>query len=386
MHPGLAGALRRLLSVVLLLAVAGAVAAGAAAGTVGGEEAPQSPSQPQPSSGGGSSAAVAVTASLTVASLGIEDVELPTVPPAAGSQVVIGVRVRNDRLRAVTASSVTVTAGTAAPVTVIGPSIPATGAAVAEIRIRPCAAGALPLRLAATAVDADGSRSTPVVEVVLTVAPGPGCADAGTAAVIVAPPATAQTGPPGTTSVVLETPGGPVELAVSAGRLVDLAAVPLAGLPEPPTGWDFPYGAMSFVIEDVPVGQTVELRVAAPGMLGGYAKLASSGWVLLPASTATADAIVVPLTDGGTGDADGRADGRIVDPAAPAVRAPVGGTPEAGVPEAGVPEAEVLGAVEERAVSSPDGARWSVPALVVVLLLGGTGLAFLRLRRRSTVG
>jgi hypothetical protein len=375
-HPGLAGALRFLLSAVLLLA----------AGTAGGEV-------PQPSSEDGPSASASVTATLTVASLGIEEVGLPLAPPSAGSEVVVRVRVRNDRLRAVTASSVTVTAGTAAPVTVAGPPIPAAGAAVVEVRIRPCASGALPLRVAATAVDGTGSRSSPVREAVLAVATGPGCTDgaAGAAGVIVVPSPASQTGLP-TTSAVLETPGGPVELAVSAGRLADLAAVPLAGLPEPPAGWTFPYGAFSFAVEDVAVGGTVELQVAAPGVaasgpLGGYAKSTSSGWVLLPPVAATADAIVVQLTDGGTGDADGRADGRIVDPAAPAVRAPEAGT---GTPSgAEPPQAEVLGAVEERALAAAgDGGSLRATAVVLLLALavGTAGLAVLRLRRRPTAG
>lgn len=106
--------------------------------------------------------------------------------------------------------------------------------------------------------------------------------------------------------------------------LVDVATRAPKGLPAPPEGVSLTAGLVSFVLEDVPPGstQTVSLYPGSTDGVTGYAKYdAIDGWSLLPAGRVAVhpDRVDVTLTDGGVGDADGVADGRITDPGGPAV-------------------------------------------------------------------
>jgi hypothetical protein len=87
----------------------------------------------------------------------------------------------------------------------------------------------------------------------------------------------------------------------------------------PPAGVGFPYGAMSFSVFDVPVGGSVTVDITAPSAVGGYWKLANGTWSLYPGATpipGTTTGLRLTLVDGGLGDADGVANGVIVDPGA----------------------------------------------------------------------
>jgi hypothetical protein len=207
-----------------------------------------------------------------------------------------------------------------------------------------CSAGRVPFPLVARSTDGESVHPSPVKTVSLVVDDGPGCA----------PP------PPRSAAVsdraVVATAGGVVDLAVSAGRLVDVRTVSDRTLPAPPAGWAFPYGVLSFVIEGVEPGSTVAVDLVTPGRAMGYAKLGPDGWRLLP-SVVRGSSVTTLLVDGGLGDADGRADGRIVDPMAPAVaEEPAGAEPRpAEVAVAGarpvVAAAQVAGTTDERGPS-----------------------------------
>ena len=87
----------------------------------------------------------------------------------------------------------------------------------------------------------------------------------------------------------------------------------------PPAGVGFPYGAMSFSVFDVPVGGSVTVDITAPSAVGGYWKLVNGTWSLYPGATpipGTTTGLRLTLVDGGLGDADGVANGVIVDPGA----------------------------------------------------------------------
>jgi hypothetical protein len=138
-------------------------------------------------------------------------------------------------------------------------------------------------------------------------------------------PVTLRVASGSTCTSMLPTPAGTLSMTTTAGRVAGMAAIPLAELPSPPPGMDLPYGAISFTIEDLDVGASVTVRIIVPGPATGYAKPTASGWALVPGVVRIANGVAVTLVDGGVGDDDGLANGRIVDPGAvvaPAQAAP----------------------------------------------------------------
>ena len=98
--------------------------------------------------------------------------------------------------------------------------------------------------------------------------------------------------------------------------------------PAPPSGLTFPDGVFSFTLSGLRVGQVVTVVIALPSALPAgtfsYWKFHGGTWTQLPASKATLDStrtiITLTLTDGASpDDADGVANGVIVDPGGPAV-------------------------------------------------------------------
>ena len=129
-------------------------------------------------------------------------------------------------------------------------------------------------------------------------------------------PVTLRVASGSTCTSTLPTPTGTLSMTTTAGRVAGMAAIPLAELPSPPPGMDLPYGAISFTIEDLDVGASVTVRIIVPGPATGYAKPTASGWALVPGVVRIANGVAVTLVDGGVGDDDGLANGRIVDPGA----------------------------------------------------------------------
>lgn len=66
----------------------------------------------------------------------------------------------------------------------------------------------------------------------------------------------------------------------------------------------------------MPVGGTVTLTFTSTTAISSYWKLIAGVWTPLP-STVMANGLAVTFVDGGLGDADGTANGVIVDPGAP---------------------------------------------------------------------
>ncbi|MGB0384027.1 MAG: CHRD domain-containing protein [Ardenticatenaceae bacterium] len=93
----------------------------------------------------------------------------------------------------------------------------------------------------------------------------------------------------------------------------------------------FPQGVFDFVINGVDMGATVQVTITLHSdneSVDGYYKQDNDGnWADFAGAMITDDGqghtlIVLTLTDGGAGDADGVANGTIVDPGAPATREP----------------------------------------------------------------
>lgn len=98
-----------------------------------------------------------------------------------------------------------------------------------------------------------------------------------------------------------------------------------------PTGMSFPHGLVSFVISGISAGATVTVNLAMPATLASgakYYKVDSTGFHEHTGAVISGNTITFDLTDGGSFDSDGTANGVIVDPggiAAPVVTASTGG-------------------------------------------------------------
>ena len=94
---------------------------------------------------------------------------------------------------------------------------------------------------------------------------------------------------------------------------------------DPPAGYTLPDGLFDFAIEGVTPGGSTTVRVftQSAGGITGWLKLDGGVWTVLPASQVTIDSagawIDITLIDGASGDSDGAADGRVVDPGGIAV-------------------------------------------------------------------
>jgi hypothetical protein len=107
--------------------------------------------------------------------------------------------------------------------------------------------------------------------------------------------------------------------------------------PTPPSGTSFPFGVLSFHLGGVTPGEIAGVDVDLPGPAGDYYKLSSDGtaWDLFDWDGTTGarfgpgNHVVVTIRDGGRGDLDGKTDGAIDDPGAPALASPPGAPPPA---------------------------------------------------------
>jgi hypothetical protein len=117
------------------------------------------------------------------------------------------------------------------------------------------------------------------------------------------------------------TGSGPVSVTTSAGRLLDLRAIAEASLPSAgkPVGVTFPHGFLGWRITSIDTGATVTVTIIypAPVVAVSYWKVIAGTWMDLTSLIGSNDGdatITLTITDGALGDADGVANGTIVDP------------------------------------------------------------------------
>lgn len=113
-----------------------------------------------------------------------------------------------------------------------------------------------------------------------------------------------------------------LELTTSAGRLTALTAIAAPAGPGAPLGTNFPYGLTGFTVKDLANGATVTITLNFPVLVGHPAidkvyKYQGGTYTEIASPTVGATSISYSITDGGTGDADGVANGEIVDPMGP---------------------------------------------------------------------
>jgi DNA-binding beta-propeller fold protein YncE len=127
-----------------------------------------------------------------------------------------------------------------------------------------------------------------------------------------------------TQTVSTATGTGTAVFSSSAGAITSLTAVPEANLPTEgkPANVVFPHGLFSFTIAGLVPGQTVTVDIQLPSNVpigSEYWKYQTGfGWFSIPIDSDNGDNVIsITLTDGGVGDADGVANGVIVDPGGP---------------------------------------------------------------------
>ena len=131
-------------------------------------------------------------------------------------------------------------------------------------------------------------------------------------------------------SVATATGTGAATFGTGSGSVTGLTAVAQATLTCPATpGRTFPHGFFSFNITNIPPGSTATVTIMLPSAMPvgtQYWKCQNGMWVDCTSLLGDNDGdniLTLSLTDGGVGDADGAANGTIVDPGAPAL--PQGG-------------------------------------------------------------
>jgi len=124
------------------------------------------------------------------------------------------------------------------------------------------------------------------------------------------------------TATISGVPGGSISLSTAGGTLTNARSVaqPSGSL----SGFQYPHGYYAFDVEDVTPGAEITVQITLPegSRPDAYVKCSADGTSCAEFTGASFDNNVVTLIlkDGGAGDADGTANGRIVDPGAPAVR------------------------------------------------------------------
>jgi hypothetical protein len=123
--------------------------------------------------------------------------------------------------------------------------------------------------------------------------------------------------------VETSTGSGLAAFSCSSGDIETLNAIDEESLPQEgkPEGVDFPDGLFSFTINDVTPGETVTvfMELPTPVQIGSKYWKCQSGeapqWFCLNIGSDDGDGLIYfEVTDGGIGDSDGLADGKIVDP------------------------------------------------------------------------
>jgi hypothetical protein len=138
-----------------------------------------------------------------------------------------------------------------------------------------------------------------------------------------------------------------------------------------PAGVTFPYGLVSFTVDNVAVGGTITVDITFPDAIpagSAYYKVGATGFVEFTDVAFNGSTATLTLTDGGSGDLDGVADGSITDPGGLAVPVAVPPPPSSG----GGGGCSVTGA----------GSRWDNGAAIALLGLLAMFIA-LRFRKRK---
>lgn len=127
--------------------------------------------------------------------------------------------------------------------------------------------------------------------------------------------------------------GAPMGIAASAGSVTNLSTATAGELPLAVND-DLPFGMVGFRVDDVEVGASVDVTFYLPNPTQGNQRWlqfdpnASDLIDLTAQAVFDGDRVIVTYVDGGAGDLDGVANGRIVDPSGPSAVVCEGGVCE----------------------------------------------------------
>jgi hypothetical protein len=125
---------------------------------------------------------------------------------------------------------------------------------------------------------------------------------------------------PASNEASISTGGGLVTITTPQGTgLSDVTASAVPSSPPLPAGVQLTDGLIGFTIHGVIPGGTVHAVLTLPSAVDEYWKLQDGAWFRVTDASFDGDTVTLTLTDGGAGDADGVANGVIVDPGGPAV-------------------------------------------------------------------
>jgi hypothetical protein len=146
-------------------------------------------------------------------------------------------------------------------------------------------------------------------------------------------PALAVVLPPDTDTVTTATGTGTATFSTSAGGIDNLTAVAQTAITCAQSAFQFPHGFFSFNILGLNPGATVTVTITLPSNMPvrtQYWKCQGGVWIDCTSLLGDDDGdnvLTLTLTDGRLGDADGVANGTIVDPGGPAVAVAVAAPP-----------------------------------------------------------
>jgi subtilisin family serine protease len=130
---------------------------------------------------------------------------------------------------------------------------------------------------------------------------------------------------PQSATVASSTGQGSLIFRTSAGTISNARALDAPDLGSSCAAVLFPYGVFAFDISSILPGSSVDITVTMPDSRATlYWKCTSNGPVQMPLVSQGGNSMVIRLTDGGPGDADGVANGVIVDPGGPGLPIAVG--------------------------------------------------------------
>lgn len=127
--------------------------------------------------------------------------------------------------------------------------------------------------------------------------------------------------PPGGNTATIDVGGQTVTVTGPADSTVSVAPADLGSLPPLPSGLEFPIGALGITVDGITVGSVATVVVTLQQPVDGVLKLMGGTWDPFDpdgttGASVSGDGLTIQLLlqDGGRGDTDGVADGRIVDP------------------------------------------------------------------------
>jgi hypothetical protein len=151
---------------------------------------------------------------------------------------------------------------------------------------------------------------------------------------------------------------GTLTLISNQGNITSLSAISIQILPNLPPLLVFPHGLLYYEVSNIAPGSavtfTITFPVALPNNIQYWKYQPGRGWFQIPITSHNGNVITIQITDGGLGDADGLANGIIVDPGGVAIPATPTPTPLMGTNVPTTHGSTMAGTTTTQTVSLPN--------------------------------